>query len=73
VPHVHVHIIPRKREDYRENDEIYNDLEKSEWELKTRLSHRMPKIEDKDRISRTDEEMAKEAAWLAKYFEQITC
>ena len=70
VPHMHVHLIPRKKRDYKENDAIYDDLEASERKLRDELSHNsFPKIEDKDRISRTEDEMATEAAWLAKYFQ----
>jgi hypothetical protein len=62
-------VIPRKAHDYKENDEIYNDLERSEGMLKQHLERSFPKIEDKDRIPRTDEDMAKEAAWLARFFQ----
>jgi bis(5'-adenosyl)-triphosphatase len=70
VPHVHVHVIPRKKHDYAENDEIYNHLEHSERRLAATFSSAFPKIEDKDRIARTKEDMATEAAWLAKFFKQ---
>jgi bis(5'-adenosyl)-triphosphatase len=70
VPHVHVHVIPRKKHDYAENDEIYHHLERSERGLGATLSSAFPKIDDKDRISRTEEDMATEAAWLAKFFKQ---
>ena len=69
MPHVHVHIIPRKRKDYQENDQIYDDLEHSERTLEATLSEGFPKIEDEDRRCRTEQEMATEAAWLAKFFE----
>jgi len=70
VPHVHVHLIPRKKRDYKENDAIYDDLDVSERKLGDELSHRVfPKIEDKDRISRREDEMATEAAWLATFFQ----
>jgi bis(5'-adenosyl)-triphosphatase len=26
IPHVHVHIIPRKKHDYANNDDVYNDV-----------------------------------------------
>ena len=69
MPHVHVHIIPRKKQDYTENDEIYSHLEHSERTLDSTLSNPFPKIEEEDRIPRTDEDMENEAAWLAKFFE----
>lgn len=28
VPHVHVHIIPRRKNDFENNDDIYSELEK---------------------------------------------
>jgi len=73
VPHMHVHLIPRKKLDYKENDAIYDDLEVSELKLRDELSHHhsFPKIEDKERISRTEDEMATEAAWLARFSNDI--
>lgn len=65
-----MHVIPRKKQDYEENDEIYDDLEQSEQTLRSTLSNTFPKIDDKDRISRAEEDMAAEAAWLAKFFEE---
>ena len=70
VPHVHVHVIPRRKHDYAENDEIYSHLEYSERNLLSTLSSTFPKIEDKDRIARTEEDMATEAARLANYFSE---
>ena len=70
VPHVHVHIIPRKNQDYSENDEIYNHLQHSESTLGSTLTHGFPKIEERDRKSRTDEDMATEAEWLSKFFKE---
>ncbi|KAJ3615533.1 hypothetical protein Zmor_016351 [Zophobas morio] len=53
VDHVHVHIIPRKKGDYENSDEVYTELAKH----------------DKDgRPSRSLEEMAKEASWLSTFF-----
>jgi diadenosine tetraphosphate (Ap4A) HIT family hydrolase len=68
VPHVHVHIIPRRKLDFEDNDEVYEQLDQSEWQLQTAFSRSLPKIEEKDRIGRTEEEMAKEAAWLSRFF-----
>lgn len=68
MPHVHAHIIPRRKLDYKENDKIYDHLEQSERNLEATFSKTFPKIEDKDRILRTDEDMATEAAWLAEFF-----
>jgi len=46
VSHVHVHVIPRKKGDFENNDDIYRELDK------------------KDRIARSEDDMAKEAAEL---------
>ncbi|XP_074335506.1 bifunctional bis(5'-adenosyl)-triphosphatase/adenylylsulfatase FHIT isoform X2 [Apium graveolens] len=53
VPHVHIHIIPRKGGDFERNDEIYEAIDEKEKELKLDL--------DKERKDRTLEEMAQEA------------
>ena len=70
MPHVHVHIIPRHKLDFEDNDEIYEQVDRSERELRTKLSRSLPKIEEKNRTARTEEDMAKEAAWLAKFFKE---
>ncbi|KAF8364692.1 hypothetical protein HHK36_033372 [Tetracentron sinense] len=53
VPHVHIHILPRKGGDFERNDEIYDAIEVKEKELKLDL--------DKERKDRSLEEMAQEA------------
>lgn len=78
VPHVHVHILPRKYTDFNgQNDEVYPVLESSEDALQTDLerheqSQRAPekiKVDaDEDRPPRTLEEMEKEARWLESLF-----
>ena len=35
VPHVHVHIMPRKKGDFENNDEIYNEIEKDDRKPRT--------------------------------------
>jgi bis(5'-adenosyl)-triphosphatase len=62
VPHVHVHILPRKGGDFERNDDIYEALE--EWSprkdmVKERTNIEFP--EDEDRVDRTPEMMADEA------------
>jgi len=63
-----VHIIPRKTLDFKDNDDVYEHLDHSERELISTFSRPSPKIDEQDRIARTDEDMAKEAAWLASLF-----
>ncbi|THU55388.1 hypothetical protein C4D60_Mb11t06030 [Musa balbisiana] len=55
VPHVHIHILPRKKGDFDKNDEIYDAIDLKEKELKEKLDL------DKERKDRTPEEMAREA------------
>ncbi|KAK3039863.1 hypothetical protein RJ639_028256 [Escallonia herrerae] len=55
VPHVHIHIIPRKIGDFEKNDEIYDAIDLKEKELKQKLDL------DKERKDRSLEEMAREA------------
>ncbi|KAL3653193.1 hypothetical protein CASFOL_002874 [Castilleja foliolosa] len=55
VPHVHIHIIPRKGGDFEKNDEIYDAIDLKEKELKQTLDL------DKERKDRSMEEMAEEA------------
>ncbi|KAF8032127.1 hypothetical protein BT93_D1140 [Corymbia citriodora subsp. variegata] len=55
VPHVHIHILPRKAGDFKENDEIYDAIDKKEKELKEKLDL------DKERKDRSSEERAQEA------------
>jgi bis(5'-adenosyl)-triphosphatase len=79
VPHVHVHIIPRNPTDtYAGSDDFYNRLEENEYGLAGDLADAvqprigpMPTLQvphDDDRKPRTDEEMAREARWLASFF-----
>lgn len=55
IPHVHVHILPRKKGDFEKNDDIYRELQ----------------IHDKkeDNKWRTEEEMVEESFRLRKYFQ----
>ncbi|XP_031739051.1 bifunctional bis(5'-adenosyl)-triphosphatase/adenylylsulfatase FHIT isoform X2 [Cucumis sativus] len=55
VPHVHIHVLPRKGGDFEKNDEIYDALDEKEKELKQHLDL------DKERKDRNMEEMAEEA------------
>ncbi|XP_046841187.1 bis(5'-adenosyl)-triphosphatase-like, partial [Xenia sp. Carnegie-2017] len=63
VPHVHVHVIPRKKGDFQKNDDIYNVLQNHDKDSNL--------LDDMDgtRKLRSEEEMTVEARWLAKFFE----
>jgi len=62
VPHVHVHILPRKKGDFENNDEVYDVIDEKEKELSEKLDL------DKERKDRTFDEMAAEAAELRALF-----
>eukprot|EP00127_Corallochytrium_limacisporum_P005618 Clim_evm17s209 gene=Clim_evmTU17s209 len=56
VPHVHIHVLPRKEGDFKRNDEVYEELDRH----------------DKDtRQNRSFADMAKEATDLRKLWEQL--
>jgi Diadenosine tetraphosphate (Ap4A) hydrolase and other HIT family hydrolases len=66
VPHVHVHILPRKKGDFERNDDVYDKLE--EWAPTLELSQDKKKNqveldvpEDEDRKDRTLEMMKNES------------
>ncbi|XP_012838083.1 PREDICTED: bis(5'-adenosyl)-triphosphatase isoform X1 [Erythranthe guttata] len=62
VPHVHIHILPRKGGDFEKNDEIYDAIDVKEKELQQKLDL------DKERNDRSGEEMAEEADQYRKLF-----
>ncbi|KAK9766506.1 Dinucleoside triphosphate hydrolase [Basidiobolus ranarum] len=55
VPHVHIHVIPRRQGDWENNDDIYDDLNK---------------VDNEDRKPRSATEMAEEANRLRERFPQ---
>ena len=65
VPHVHIHILPRKWGDYECNDDVYDELEN--WAPRPSLTKEKPPkklevLDDEDRVDRTPKMMADEAA-----------
>jgi bis(5'-adenosyl)-triphosphatase len=66
VPHVHVHILPRTAGDFERNDDVYDALElwapREQDVLPEQRTNRIQVAEDKDRVDRTNELMAEEAA-----------
>jgi bis(5'-adenosyl)-triphosphatase len=85
VPHVHAHIIPRKKADLEEKggtDVIYEMMESEDADLNKQLQEkertarmdlaederrgRFPAVDNDSRKPRSDEEMQKEAEWLAQ-------
>jgi bis(5'-adenosyl)-triphosphatase len=70
VPHVHVHILPRTNGDFERNDVIYEELEA--WAPRADMPKPKTNIdvpEDDDRIDRTPERMADEAAAYRRLLE----
>ena len=71
VPHVHVHVLPRMKGDYENNDEVYNDLDNwSPWECTQKVKGMEP-IPDSERVDRTPEMMAEEATLYRLKLEEI--
>ncbi|KAJ1559559.1 hypothetical protein HK405_010170, partial [Cladochytrium tenue] len=77
VPHVHIHIIPRRAGDFAVNDQAYEDLDGKEAELakamsappptKAKAKAAVPDAEE-DRKPHSEAEMAVEAARLRRPF-----
>ncbi|XP_075515200.1 bifunctional bis(5'-adenosyl)-triphosphatase/adenylylsulfatase FHIT-like [Primulina tabacum] len=65
VPHVHIHILPRKNGDFEKNDEIYDAIDLKEKELKQKLDL------DRERKDRSIAEMAEEADAYRKFFLRV--
>jgi bis(5'-adenosyl)-triphosphatase len=76
VPHVHAHIIPRKRDDLPGGtDAIYSKMESDDADLGKQLQQkqggdyrergRFPAVDADERKPRTEDEMRQEAEWLA--------
>lgn len=66
VPHVHIHILPRKKGDFERNDEIYDAIDASSVDAAQGLAQggqqKKPIDLDEDRKPRTPQEMAEEAS-----------
>jgi len=58
VRHVHVHVLPRQRNDFPQNDDIYKELERHD------------KTDDDTRKARSEEEMKEEAEILRAHVKQ---
>ncbi|QSL66145.1 hypothetical protein MERGE_000520 [Pneumocystis wakefieldiae] len=72
VPHLHVHVIPRRPYDLKENDEVYERLTSDDanlWKLYWEKTRVFERIDDSDRKPRSDQEMEEEARWLEKFFD----
>lgn len=63
MPHVHIHILPRNTHDYDRNDQVYDELEKSD------MSRNLKVDAEKEREPRTSQQMAAEAKILRKLYD----
>ncbi|KAL2788676.1 HIT-like domain-containing protein [Aspergillus keveii] len=72
VPHVHAHIIPRRRRDLSTVDAVYDKLDGEEGDLRRGFEEREGalKVDDEERIARGADEMEKEAVMLAAEMER---
>ncbi|KIS72076.1 uncharacterized protein UMAG_12104 [Mycosarcoma maydis] len=70
VPHLHVHILPRRTGDIEPNDLVYTHLEQWGFDIKKLLSkdEQLKVDADEDRQPRSNEEMRKEAIFLSSFF-----
>ena len=69
VPHVHIHILPRRKGDFEKNDEVYDAIDANSKEnAAARNGGGEPLNLDKERKARSIDEMAKEAATLSSLF-----
>lgn len=72
VAHVHVHLIPRRKGDWANNDDIYPELDAKEKEMAKQLEETKKKgVDNDDRKPRTEQEMGEEAAALRPLFDQF--
>ena len=79
VPHVHTHVIPRRKADLDDrggSDAIHHMLEGEEGNVGKHLREwsenrpRFPKVDDEGRKPRSQEELAEEAQRLAQEMEK---
>ena len=68
VPHVHVHILPRRKGDFQENDDVYTALEGHDKDDGVSESESSITTVDGVEKFRSEDEMSNEAAELAQYF-----
>lgn len=62
VPHVHIHVVPRKHGDFARNDQVYDELDKSD--ARRHVAVDVPE----ERKSRSAQQMAEEAVLLRPLF-----
>ncbi|GAX76144.1 hypothetical protein CEUSTIGMA_g3588.t1 [Chlamydomonas eustigma] len=73
VPHVHIHVLPRKANDFERNDDVYDAIDASSPTMRENMSCSEGKNFDldKERKVRTKEEMSQEATVLRGIFSSV--
>jgi bis(5'-adenosyl)-triphosphatase len=66
VPHIHLHLIPRYKGDWMNNDDIYGDIQANEREMDINQS----RVDNDTRAPRSNQDMNQEASILRPLFEQ---
>ncbi|KAI9264858.1 HIT-like domain-containing protein [Phascolomyces articulosus] len=61
VPHVHMHVIPRKIGDWANNDDIYDEL----------AGKNKIRVDNEERLPRSEQEMKEESDMLRPFFTSI--
>ncbi|GAB5591208.1 Dinucleoside triphosphate hydrolase [Umbelopsis nana] len=64
VPHVHIHIIPRRKGDWANNDDIYDELDGKQ------AAAGIKRVDNEERQPRSIDEMREEAERLRSFFDQ---
>ncbi|KAF9966518.1 hypothetical protein BGZ70_002066 [Mortierella alpina] len=79
VPHCHVHVIPRRLGDYKDNDDIYDDITRNTTELLTASGNTeecaaapvdKKGVDNDERVARSEQDMAAEASRLELLLQQ---
>ncbi len=65
VPHFHVHILPRRKGDFQDNDDVYKVLEKHDHDDLLESESGVTTVDGAGKF-RSEEEMSKEASQLAQ-------
>ncbi|KNZ59766.1 hypothetical protein VP01_1665g2 [Puccinia sorghi] len=73
VPHLHVHVIPRRPDDFVPNDKIYDQLNRFDASIEKPSDKEgqvtQLKIDNEERVARKMEDMQAEATSLRQYFQ----